>query len=213
MVEEERDRTPPVESDDEPFLFRWSRRKHAARQEWQQQAQEQERREEGSEETPAAGATGSDDAPVADESGEESAPAGDDLPPPESLGADSDFSAYLSRRVSSGLRRAAMRRLFSLPDFNVRDGLDDYDEDYTGFQSLGKIVTAQMKHHEERLRERERQQEQERHAAASGREDAETEAPAGADAADTTADAGDARPTTGSAPTGDDPDEESDDRT
>jgi len=47
-----------------------------------------------------------------------------------------------------------MRRLFSSPEFNVRDGLDDYDEDYTQFQSLGNTVTAHMRHHEERLRQR-----------------------------------------------------------
>lgn len=176
MVEEKQDRVPPAESDDEPFLVRWSRRKKSVR--------EQEAR------------TGeSADASLPDSTENETGTADerphtdDDLPPPESLGPDSDFSAYLSERVSSGLRRAAMRRLFSLPDFNVRDGLDDYDEDYTGFQSLGKIVTARMKYHTERLEERERDKENERRAAAESAR-AESDAASAESAPVTPSDAG-----------------------
>ena len=39
-----------------------------------------------------------------------------------------------------------MRKLFSAPAFNIRDGLDEYDEDYTSFEKLGDIITADMKH-------------------------------------------------------------------
>ncbi len=174
MVEEKKGRTP-AENDDEPFLVRWSRRKHAVR--------EQEPRDEESGDTPVPASTEG-----GAEAAEEQSLADEDLPPPETLGPDSDFSAYLSGRVSSGLRRAAMRRLFSLPDFNVRDGLDDYDEDYTGFQSLGKIVTARMKYHTERLQERERDRENERRAAADER--AESDAASAGDASGTPSDPG-----------------------
>ncbi|MCH7880022.1 MAG: DUF3306 domain-containing protein, partial [Proteobacteria bacterium] len=44
------------------------------------------------------------------------------------------------------LRNLALRKLFSAPSFNIRDGLDEYDEDYTYFEKLGDIVTADMKH-------------------------------------------------------------------
>ena len=49
--------------------------------------------------------------------------------------------------------------------FNVRDGLDDYDEDFTSFEALGDIVTSDMKHQAEMEAERARQ----------ARADAETE--------------------------------------
>ncbi len=142
---------------EDSFLARWSRRKHEA--------------EHGGlvEETEAATASvdTDTDAPATDDTVEAtpSTPARDaepsdtaaapDLPHPDTLEPNSDFSAYLTKRVSSAFRRAAMRRLFSSPAFNVRDGLDDYDEDYTQFQSLGNTVTAHMRHHTERLRQRE----------------------------------------------------------
>ncbi len=137
--------TPPSEAD-EAFLARWSRRKHQVGQ-----GRLPARAEAQPEPSDVDASAGRADAEPADP-----APAADDasLPPPESLESDSDFSAYLSARVSSGLRRAALKRLFSLPEFNVRDGLDDYDDDYTAFKSLGDTLTADMKHHAERLRER-----------------------------------------------------------
>ncbi|ERS90009.1 DUF3306 domain-containing protein [Halomonas sp. PBN3] len=52
------------------------------------------------------------------------------LPDPDSLPADADFSAYLVKGVSSQLRRRALRRLWSTGGYGVRDGLDDYDENY-----------------------------------------------------------------------------------
>ena len=44
----------------------------------------------------------------------------------------------------------ALRKLFHLPQFNFRDGLDDYAEDYTNFEPLGDIITADMRHRMER---------------------------------------------------------------
>ncbi len=144
---------------EDSFLARWSRRKHEA--------------EHGApvEETePAATPVDTDaqvpgtDTGTVDEAATTAAPDPDpadaeavdaDLPHPDTLDQNSDFSVYLKKRVSSSFRRAAMRRLFSSPAFNVRDGLDDYDDDYTQFQSLGNTVTAHMRHHTERLRQRE----------------------------------------------------------
>jgi hypothetical protein len=74
-----------------------------------------------------------------------------ELPDLGSLDADSDYSAFMSPGVDSGLQRKALRKLFSSPKFNVCDGLDDYCGDYTKFEGLGDIVTADMKHHIERL--------------------------------------------------------------
>lgn len=69
-----------------------------------------------------------------------------DMPPLASLTPESDYRGFLSPKVSETLRRAALRRLFHSPEFNVLDGLDDYAEDYTSFTALGDLVTADMRH-------------------------------------------------------------------
>lgn len=122
----------PDSSRDEAFLSRWSRLK---------------RQRETASATPTAapGATAlHDEAP-----GEAPAPApvltDADMPPVESLGETSDFSGFLSAGVSQELRDMALRKLFSLPQFNVVDGLNDYDEDYTKLAPLGDTVTYQMR--------------------------------------------------------------------
>ena len=68
-----------------------------------------------------------------------------DMPPVDMLDSDSDFSVFMSPGVSEQLRRQALRKLFHLPAFNVTDGLNDYDEDYTRFAGLGSVVTHEMK--------------------------------------------------------------------
>lgn len=70
-----------------------------------------------------------------------------DMPAIESLTADSNVSAFFNKGVSTALRKAALRYVFQLPKFNVRDGLNDYDGDYTVFEPLGDIVTSDMKFH------------------------------------------------------------------
>ncbi|MGM0704070.1 MAG: DUF3306 domain-containing protein [Pseudomonadota bacterium] len=52
------------------------------------------------------------------------------LPDPDTLPAGSDIKAFLSAGVSEGLRRRALRRLFAADRYGVRDGLNDYDDDY-----------------------------------------------------------------------------------
>lgn len=69
-----------------------------------------------------------------------------DMPPLESLGTDSDYTGFLSPKVSETLRRAALRKLFHGAEFNIVDGLDEYAEDFTTFEPLGDIVTADMRH-------------------------------------------------------------------
>jgi len=88
----------------------------------------------------------------------ESAPLTDaDMPDIDTLAEDSDFTGFMSPGVSDKLRNLALRKLFHAPVFNIRDGLDEYDEDYTAFEKLGDIVTCDMKHQievqERKLRE------------------------------------------------------------
>jgi len=67
-----------------------------------------------------------------------------ELPPIESLDEHSDFRVFLSEKVSEELRLQALRKLFSLPQFNVRDSLNDYDEDFASFKPLGEMVPHDM---------------------------------------------------------------------
>lgn len=43
---------------------------------------------------------------------------------------DSDYTAFMSRGVDETVKRAALKKLFSDPQFNVMDGLDVYIDDY-----------------------------------------------------------------------------------
>ena len=132
------------------FLRRWSERKVGARTQ---------------EELPA-----SSEAPVNELASpaqvDEPAPAltDADMPPVDTLDENSDYKGFLSPQVSEDLRRLALRKLFHLPKFNIRDGLDDYDEDYRTFEALGNIVTA----HERHQLERQQEEDQERLASAKG---------------------------------------------
>ena len=67
-----------------------------------------------------------------------------DMPPLESLDEHSDFTGFLSPKVSEALRRQALRKLFNQPSFNVTDGLNDYDEDYTHSSVLVEWVSGRL---------------------------------------------------------------------
>jgi hypothetical protein len=96
------------------FLHRWSRRKHEAARVPQP--------------PPAV------DAPPVPAVAAAPAPAPGEtppLPPVESLTLASDFTPFFSAKVDETVKRAAMRKLFSDPHFNVMDGLDIYIDDYS----------------------------------------------------------------------------------
>jgi len=88
-------------------------------------------------------------------SGTEEYKTDEDMVPLEQLTEDSDYSGFLSPRVSEALRKQALRKLFHLPFLNVVDGLDDYAEDFTSFASLGDIIPHEMKRMLEREKEKE----------------------------------------------------------
>jgi Protein of unknown function (DUF3306) len=46
------------------------------------------------------------------------------------LGHDADFSRFVTPGVDETVKRAAMKKLFADPRFNVMDGLDTYIDDY-----------------------------------------------------------------------------------
>ncbi len=71
----------------------------------------------------------------------------EDMPDIETLNEDSDFSGFMSTGVSETLRKMALQKLFHGKTYNIRDGLDEYDGDYTSFEKLDpSVITCDMKH-------------------------------------------------------------------
>src|SRR5689334_20214587 len=104
----------------EPFLSRWSRLKDEARRE------------------PVQPPAPSVISKVTDEPAPE-------LPPVEELTIDSDFKAFFHPKVAEDTRRAALRKLFSDPHFNVMDGLDVYIDDYSKTEPIPAAMLAGLK--------------------------------------------------------------------
>lgn len=68
------------------------------------------------------------------------------LPDPDTLPAEADFSAYLQQGISRQLRRRALRRLWSAGNYGIRDGLDDYDENYNEvLKPLARDMAEQLR--------------------------------------------------------------------
>jgi hypothetical protein len=144
------------QDEQEGFLARWSRRKA-------QTMRGEEPPEPATDEDDAAPPVATDEAPpVADAAAadtDEASPEGvpealPELPPLDSLSADSDYSAFMSKGVPADLRQKALRKLFHSDKFNIRDGLDDYDLDFSKPEPLGDIITAEMRYRVERELER-----------------------------------------------------------
>jgi hypothetical protein len=103
---------------EEKFLSRWSRRKRAAAK-------------------PASPAPATPPTPAR--------PA-ESLPAPESLTFESDFQSFLHDKVEESVKRAALKKLFADPRFNVMDGLDVYVDDYSKDDPIPEAMLAQLEH-------------------------------------------------------------------
>ncbi|TPA25175.1 DUF3306 domain-containing protein [Vibrio parahaemolyticus] len=51
----------------------------------------------------------------------------------------------LVSEASESVKKAALRKMFLSEEFNVRDGLDDYDDDYSNLKSLSKDVAETLR--------------------------------------------------------------------
>ena len=105
-------------ADGRDFLSRWSRLKRAA-----------------SEKAPAQ--------PNPPPAGSGAAPA---LPPIDQLTPQSEFKEFMQAKVSDGVRRAALKKLFADPRFNVIDPMDVYIDDYTNGETISAEMLAQLEH-------------------------------------------------------------------
>jgi len=93
----------------------------------------------------------------------------EDMPDLETLNENSDFSGFMSTAVSEQLRKMALKKLFHGKSYNIRDGLDEYDGDYTSFEKLEpNVITCDMKHllevEAEKLAAKEKEKEAEKEA-------------------------------------------------
>jgi hypothetical protein len=151
------DRDPSVTEagDGDAFLSRWTRRKRVARSGADPDAAQPETSDDAESLARAAPAAG--DEPPA--SGEGDAPelTDEDMPPVDSIDEDTDMSGFFSPKVSQAVKKAALRKFFHSPAFNIVDGLDDYDDDFTSFPALGDIITSDMRGQMEREAERARE--------------------------------------------------------
>ena len=120
----------------ERFLSRWSRLKRA--------------QEQGAEIAPPASSAAAP--PVAGHlPATPGTPSGADaqtpaLPDIESLTMESDFAQFFQPKVPETLRRAAVKKLFTDPHFNIMDGLDTYIDDYTKSDPIPPEMLAMMNH-------------------------------------------------------------------
>ena len=110
----------PVAGPNEAFLSRWSRLKQDAR------------------ERPIAPPRSSN------ESADPISPP-PELPPLEQLTFDSDYRQFFHPKVDEDVRRAALKKLFSNPSFNVMDGLDIYIDDYSKTEPIPAAMLAGLK--------------------------------------------------------------------
>ena len=107
---------PAGGEDREAFASRWSRLKKEARQ------------------AP----------PPAEKPVDPKAPA-PDLPPLDKLTIDSDYRAFFHPKVGEDVRRAALKKLFGDPRFNVMDGLDVYIDDYSKTEPIPPEMLAGLR--------------------------------------------------------------------
>ena len=120
---------------DETFLSRWSRRKAAER-----------RGEPEPEAAPPA-----EPAPVVvpEVSTVEPAP---EVPPPltledaAKLTPSDDFAPFVAHGVDEAVKRAALKKLFADPHFNVMDGLDTYIDDYSQPDPIPPEMLRELRH-------------------------------------------------------------------
>ena len=101
----------------EAFLSRWSRRKEEARREAQEPLPKPAERKN-------------------------SVP---QLPSLDQLTFESDYRGFLHPKVSEDMRRAALKKLFSDPHFNVMDGLDVYIDDYSKSDPIPAAMLAGLR--------------------------------------------------------------------
>lgn len=82
------------------------------------------------------------------------------LPSVDSLTFESDFKDFMHAKVEEGVKRAALKKLFADPRFNVIDFMDVYIDDYTNLETIPPDMLARLQHARTTLFGREEQDKQ-----------------------------------------------------
>ncbi|MBY6187380.1 DUF3306 domain-containing protein [Marinobacter hydrocarbonoclasticus] len=132
------------------FLSRWQQRKADVAQE-EQDAQALETQHAEAEEVAESGPSAEATAAEAAESQQtgaqaEQAEATEEapLPDPETIEQGGSFADYLKPGVDPTQRKEALRALWKQPQYNIRDGLCEYDLDYAAQPKLSAAVAAEV---------------------------------------------------------------------
>lgn len=107
-----------TKEDKEAFLSRWSRLKREAK-----------------DQPPQA---------VPDKAADPKAPPAE-LTPLDQLTFESDYRAFFHPKVDEDVRRAALKKLFRDPRFNIMDGLDVYIDDYSKSEPIPPAMLAGLR--------------------------------------------------------------------
>jgi len=67
-----------------------------------------------------------------------------ELPPIDKLTPDSEYAGFMHPKVSDALRRAALKKLFADPRFNVPDPFEAYSGDWTGGEPIPEEMLAKL---------------------------------------------------------------------
>jgi len=68
------------------------------------------------------------------------------LPPLDSLTFESDFKAFMHAKVEESVKRAALKKLFSDPRFNVIDQMDIDIDDYSKLEVIPQEMLEKLEH-------------------------------------------------------------------
>jgi len=68
------------------------------------------------------------------------------LPPVDQLTPDSDFAPFMDPRVDGGTRRAALKKLFTDPHYNIPDPYEAYSGDHTGGEPIPMEMLKSLNH-------------------------------------------------------------------
>lgn len=102
-----------------------------------------------------------------------------ELPDPETLMPDADVSAFMQTGVDPALRQQALRRIFMGGEHSLRDGLDDYDQDFSKMRPLADGVAETLRRWTHKVEESlatqdqedQNEEDQEQPAPATGQQD------------------------------------------
>lgn len=87
------------------------------------------------------------------------------LPPVDELTPESDFTGFMHPKVDDALRRAALKKLFSDPHFNVPDPYEPFSGDWTGAEPISEEMLATLNQARTLLFDKDEKEKEERQVA------------------------------------------------